>query len=706
MLVANRVPKVVVLSLALLLAASVVLLLRPDPEPESTTTLREVPSALSPKPAAAIPEGEAPQVRDPSPESLARPGSAESARPKPALVALNGLVIDDEHQQPIAAATVVARLRNGVEFARTASSGTGRFRFDGLEDQKDVALTVEAPGFVLMTSPTWIRAGTPDEVTLRMRQRPVFGGLVRDESGLGVGCWVELRNGRRRIVVETESDGRFRVEDLPGRLGLGNPLPDRIAAIRVRSAQHRDTYAELTRLQFESGTPFVLDVASGARISGRVLGAGGVPMPGIEILAYPIDGSANAELRSASTAADGSFAFGGLPAGLIRIEPQHSIGELVPALRNVDVDLAERGERSGIEFAYLAGLAIRGRVVNERDDSPLAGMLVTLHHDSWIDPVEARTDSEGQFAFTPLPEGNYRVALRGRSWRDPRGPIAMEATTGRHDLVLRLDEPPRTGAVAIALRERETGSPIVSSAVASVRCFEAGMDQDPADVSFVESPIDDLGTMTIGALGTGSHLVEIRVPGFAQELVSFEIRHAGERVDLEVALDPGIELHGRVVDERGEPIEGARVAAFRDGAFDSTLDPERAVATDRFGHFTLTDVAPKASSVAAIAPGFAGTRLILESERDTRAEIELRLERGTPVRGSVFHRNGAFARQYEIRLSGSVAMQITTTDGYGRFTFDAVESGPFRLLDMDGRVLVSDTHDGHGIDLDIEIQDR
>lgn len=715
MLVTNRVPRFLVLSLAVLLAASVVVLLRPDPEDELTTTIHEVPNARPHKAAEPLPDGEAPQVRDRSPEPT-RPSAAESARPTPALVSLAGTVIDDEHQQPVAAATVVARLRNGVEFGRTVSSSTGRFHFDGLEDQKDVALTVEAPGFVLMTSPTWVlvgavrvgavRAGTPDEVILRMRQRPVFIGLVRDEAGLGVGCFVELRNGSRRIVVETESDGQFRVDDLPGRLGLGNPLPERIAAIRVRSEEHRDTYAELTKAQFESGAPLVLEITSGARVSGRVLGAGGVPLAGIEILAYPIDGSANAELRSARTAEDGSFAIGGLPGGLIRVEPQHSIGELVPALRNVDIELAERGERAGIEFAYLVGLAIRGRVVNERDDSPLAGMLLTLHHDSWIDPVEVRTDSEGQFAFTPLPEGNYRIALRGRSWRDPRGPIAMDASTGQHDIVLRLDDPPRTGLVALALRERETGSPIVSSAVASVRLIEAQTYVDPADSAFIERPIDDLGSVTIGSLGTGPYLVELRVPGFAQELVSFEIRHEGERADLEVALDPGKVLHGRVVDERGEPIEGARVAAFRDGAFDSTLIPELAVATDRLGRFTLTDVAPKATRVAAIAPGFAGTRRILENESDMSAEIELQLGRGTPVRGTVFHRNGAFARQYEIRLSGAIAMQVTTTDGSGRFTFDAVEAGPFRLLDMDGRVVASDTNDGSGIDLDIEIRDR
>ncbi len=92
-----------------------------------------------------------------------------------------------------------------------------------------------------------------------------------------------------------------------------------------------------------------------------------------------------------------------------------------------------------------------------------------------------------------------------------------------------------------------------------------------------------------GGLRPGRHQVSASAPGFAMAFVTAEA--GGEPVD--VVMDVGGAIAGRVVDAEGTPVEEARVTAQADGPVEGTRTAITAArAEEGGGRFLLPDVAP------------------------------------------------------------------------------------------------------------------
>jgi len=102
-------------------------------------------------------------------------------------------------------------------------------------------------------------------------------------------------------------------------------------------------------------------------------------------------------------------------------------------------------------------------------------------------------------------------------------------------------------------------------------------------------------------------------------------------MSLEVALEPGLVVLGRVIDETGAAVEGARIEVYADG-----VSVRRSTKSQKDGGFGLAGFRGDVISLRCAAPGYAETlRRVGFFPGQERARVELILRRGSSVRTSV-----------------------------------------------------------------------
>ncbi|HLV67758.1 MAG TPA: carboxypeptidase-like regulatory domain-containing protein [Polyangiaceae bacterium] len=177
----------------------------------------------------------------------------------------------------------------------------------------------------------------------------------------------------------------------------------------------------------ETAARSAVRAAHGA-ITGRVVDAGGRPVPGARLRVYASEGAA--ELGSATTDTAGAFEIGGLAPGAFRVvvrSPEHRTVSLTSALHR-------QGERRRIVVALEPGRTLRGRVLSP-ERTPVPGARVGVS-DGLVGI--ATTDAAGEFELRGLGKDPVNVYAVVPGYAPARVQGRLPGTT-RLELVL---EPP------------------------------------------------------------------------------------------------------------------------------------------------------------------------------------------------------------------------------------------------------------------------
>lgn len=218
-------------------------------------------------------------------------------------------------------------------------------------------------------------------------------------------------------------------------------------------------------------------------------------------------------------------------------------------------------------------LLLEGQVLDEQDH-PVAGAEVRL---SAVPARTTKTDTDGSFSFDKVLGRTYTVNARSG---DKIGRAVAKVTASRGDpVVIRL----RQGAsLTVTVTDAADQRPIAGARVMRLDDGEQGD----------EATTDGSGRAVLRGIEEGWVSVAATAPGYGPSTSSKGVG-GDKQVSIDVALTKGPAVGGRVVDEQGQPIAGARVWAMdAANAWEGGAGERVAQTSAKDGSFTIPALAP------------------------------------------------------------------------------------------------------------------
>jgi protocatechuate 3,4-dioxygenase beta subunit len=266
---------------------------------------------------------------------------------------------------------------------------------------------------------------------------------------------------------------------------------------------------------------------------------------------------------------------------------------------------------ASLEFKLAPGGSVAGRVTGE-DGKPVAKVGINVYggpeENSPLDYIE--TDADGRYRLdhlelrTPLKLYAAKLDYLAHTTKfsiDPGQPAA------RLDLVLK--KRPHGGSVQGVVTDPQ-GKP-----VAGAEIFNQGGSSNEAR----KARTDERGKYRLEDVYEdflGHHLA-VRARGWAPQRVEFRPGPAKEPAEVNVQLEPGHTIIGRVVSEAGKPVPGVRVY-FGHGDSPQGMFTGGSVLTDEQGRFKF-DSLPADTSFSFRAEGYsqaANEKLPLDGDKE------------------------------------------------------------------------------------------
>jgi hypothetical protein len=382
-------------------------------------------------------------------------------------------------------------------------------------------------------------------------------------------------------------------------------------------------------LNVTPGAPVALHLAAGLNHSGRVFHALiGEPVAGVEVMANEVNlrtppGALEARRSTAVTDREGRFTLRGL-----RPRP-HNVG-----LKSEFFALASAsppclpGAKEVVLTARPAA-AWKG-TVTKASGQPIAGASVSLSTSFQGSGPSTRTDALGRFSLAVSP-GRYTATVTHGDF----APASIEGLTAipgsPENLAIQMSE----GATARGRIVDHEGRPLKGKV--RLRLFGR------APVLFGSQ---DLGTATNAAarfsfphLPSGQHEIDVMAAGRTTAIVPVLVGAPSGSVDLgDILLEEGLAIAGRVVNEAGDPVRGARVTAnaSREASRSQPFETE----SEEDGRFMISGISEGRYLVSATAEGYSN----LDDQRAGSGESNLKLT---------------------LRRAGSVRVRVVVNDSTG-----------------------------------------
>ena len=209
---------------------------------------------------------------------------------------------------------------------------------------------------------------------------------------------------------------------------------------------------------------------------------------------------------------------------------------------------------------------------------------------------------------------------------------------------------------------------------------------------------DEEGAFRIPLPGAGTYRLEVRSARHLPEVLH-RVLLSGDvgGPDLEIAMDPGMTLRGRVIHRAtGRPVAGALVGTDRGtprSVFDAGPgfgDPlaagetayEVISRTDEAGRFALSGLEPGLQRIGAVLPGLAQGCVERDpAQGDPGEPLEIFLDEGHRISGRAFTDDGRPLPGLAIHVQGAASPlhRIVTTEDDGRFRTEGMGRGEIFL---------------------------
>lgn len=609
-------------------------------------------------------------------------------------VSLQGLVVDPQGA-PVPGAGLAAVLEPGgkngpageladLAAGRGITDAAGRFELRRLLPGAFYELRTGKPGYLPAASRTVAPEPARGAQPLRIVLSPARSarGRVVDAQGLPVaGAEVRLAPSplpgqhspaAKRAEPAVEEDPFAARTDARGHFAIAQ-VPAAQVNLTARKRNHAPSLVRGIRILPGPGAADLGTVVlrPGARIAGRVIDRKGRPVPsaGVHVVESldPLDGrSARLEGQKpdAVSGADGQFALQDLASGLPLNLLVRAPGHLPAGLRNV------RPPNSKPLMVLLEAAAqLRGQVVSAEGE-PVAGASVDFIWEATVPdrpdrktgpPIErsATSDRDGRFELRDLPTGTASVSAWAQGHLPAEGrEVTIPWPDPDRELVLTLERGTvLSGRVATTAGDPVSGARVAAGAASGVS--------------------DDEGVYTMEGAPLGKTTVLAFHPDYKRFRREMVLEKGGNQLD--VTFEAGAEVSGRVIDERGAPVAGARVALQSLGARERQEYRGR---TGIDGTFRLSPVSRGRYRLTAEGEGYSPAEKPEPVEVAGKAleGLEVVLEPGGAIVGRVIGLNPEELAQVEVMIGreahGTSPVMI---DAEGRYEIRRLRPGDYLL---------------------------
>ncbi len=440
--------------------------------------------------------------------------------------------------------------------------------------------------------------------------------------------------------------------------------------------------------------PLRLQLQPGFELFGVVTNPAGAMMANVRVAIESVL-SDDRRVQVTTTSANGSYRFGNLRAGPVRLIAHHETW--YPA--TVPVVVVGDQVRRDLAFERPAMAPLRGRITSLASQAPIADAMVELlpvnARPGLADPIVGQSAADGTFLLPGLPRGNMRLFVRHPEY----GVLTRTLAVGAVPLDLTFELPPRSRLSGQLVVEDET-QPFLGGELLQVR-DSAGQ----IELALVGAD----GTFRcVAPLSPGWANVRILESRFAfqntlQHTTSVRVEEGG-RTDVELVLMRARQVRGRIVDEHGQPLAGAAVsrtrllaesARFIGNAFVdldiSSLGSQVAqlfrddrdellAVTAADGSFVVTGQEPGSVLVRIDLAGYGSRwlRLPVASGPVPQDMGDIELPRGCRIQGRVL-RGGRGLAGAAVTAVGADSQAMAVTGEGGAFAIDDVLPGEYRL---------------------------
>lgn len=602
--------------------------------------------------------------------------------------AVTGRVLDAASRAPLAGAVLWSDWHHAE---RTDAQGRFRIRVfgdSGDSGDSEASIAVVAAAHLGAT----IEASLPGEdrpVTVALPPATALDGIVVDGAGQAI-SEVEIQarasqQERQGISARSAADGRFRLS------GLALAWTYEIAATKTGFAPFTTSW------DAEPGKSATLRIVlrKGSTAAGRVVDAEGQPVAGAELSLQPFSerwGNWRAyrprEGMKSTSDAGGRFRFSDLGAGHFTLSATRS-GFTVQIVQGIEIPAEPRGVDLG-EVTLERAVLLEGRVTDRRG-AAVAEAVVDLFCPelAWVQRREprsssAQTDAEGRFRLEDVPRGarcdlnvqkaGFAPARLPQVEAPTREPLRIELEPAGA-LAGRVVGPQGEPVPGVQISQTESREVWNGDRPISITASARGVGQTDRDGRFRLTELDTAADTTVD--------LQFSKQGYKGRLLRGVEIPEGGGTPLEVALEKGETLEGRVLTGRGDPVAGAEVAATRQepsmigagygSSFLQTL-------TDGDGLYRLEGLESGSYDIAATSPEQETVSSVLEV-RPGANRLDLTLPGGVEVDGLVVDPAGSPVPGATVSLRTFPEGRILHTESRadGAFRLRAVADGDYRL---------------------------
>lgn len=563
-------------------------------------------------------------------------------------------VITGPEGQPLAGALVTlfedrsdiaASILQGDFLAQTESGADGAYRFEP-PVQRNLMVRVDHLDWAMQSvGSVFLKHGQQRRIDFQLRPGLPLQGEVMDAGGNPlVGARVRVVDQSVRAMDPTTAVERELVTDAAGRFSFTTLTPGYKSVTASMEGYASAGRNGVIINQKRAPETIVLKLEEGHAIRGRVIDGNAQPIEGVLISAEPIrrgiENIANAVYQPVKTDDAGEFVYPGLRDGTYRLNA-NKFGYGAGRSTN-----ARTGDEP-VEIQLARNPVVRGRVVDAETGEPVTRFRVLLGRE---DTLVFASSQQTQYFESPTGEfefENVSVKAPFYLFADAEG-----FAWSRSDLI------PLPG--------------IDASAAAEARAME------------------------VGRRGEGGR--EAEAPRTPQRLPP-----VADVEGVEIRLERGARVRGRILDGDGKGIAGASVSLvprpssqseeaqiFLTMIMRSMRTASLDARTDQNGEYLVENVQPGRFVVKASHRSFAAAETDVATQVSGKGEMrmpDLTLTKGGTITGTVVEKADRSAANAEVTVTpkgsgltaGGGESYTATADAQGRFRVENVKPGIYQL---------------------------